>query len=75
MFVEPAWITTVVHLEQLNAIVAKTSSLGRMFNLFALPPGLPSIDISCSILGSVRLPAVMLASGLMETQPAQIVGA
>lgn len=71
MFVEPAWITTIAHCEQITAIHEQTSALSRALRRYKLPPGLPYIEVPLNIFGS-RLPAGMLASGLMELQPGQI---
>jgi hypothetical protein len=72
MFVEPAWITTVAHCDQITAIARQTSGLSRALRRYKIPPGFPYIEFSQGILGSARLPAVPLASGLMELQPGQI---
>jgi hypothetical protein len=71
MFVEPAWITTVAHCDQITAIARQTSGLSRALRRYKIPPGFPYIEFPYTIFGW-RLPAGMLASGLMELQPGQI---
>jgi hypothetical protein len=71
MFVEPAWITTIAHCDQITAIARQTSALSRALRRYKIPPGFPYIELPQGIFGP-RLPAGMLASGLMELQPGQI---
>ncbi|HYF63878.1 MAG TPA: hypothetical protein VD886_13745 [Herpetosiphonaceae bacterium] len=72
MLIEPAWITTIDHLDQLVAILRQPPALSRIFSRFVIPPGFPFAEIPLGILGSTRRPAVPLASGLMELQPGLI---
>ncbi|HEY1012930.1 MAG TPA: hypothetical protein VGE07_09535 [Herpetosiphonaceae bacterium] len=69
--VEPAWVSTIEHVERVGALIAQASWFAKLTGRYHLPKNLPYVS-TMGPLGSSRMPMVMLANGALDVRPRQI---